>query len=226
MGMDKEITLYYNEYRLNALCAHLAEQGCNLIQELDNALDSLYEQFVPANERKETEAFIEKQEREEAERMEAQRRFAVFHVCENGSDAYFTSEHFLSFRAAAYRYRLYQRGELDAEPQCLTDAFIGNDAITAADYEALCDRMPNDFRITMLVDFDLENETFSVCDSGDNAWRSYKLHDISVAAFKAFRGDYYSTEQRERIFQSALAGKEIDIEDELPSEAETPTMQM
>jgi len=42
--------------------------------------------------------------------------------------------------------------------------------IDADKYEYLCDRMPNDFRITALMDFDLDNETVSVCDSSDNAW--------------------------------------------------------
>lgn len=147
-------------------------------------------------------------------------------MCENGSDAYFTSEHFNTFRSAAYRYRLYDRGELSAEPQSLTDAFIGNDAITAADYEYLCDSMPNDIRITAFVDFDLDNETVSVYSERNNTWRSYSLHDVSVAAFKAFRKDCASSDERERTFKIALSGKEIDIDDESMDESDAPSMQM
>lgn len=221
-----EVSLYFNEMRLRAVEQALADDGHTLEDKLKEHFGFLYEQLVPAEQQFAIEAEIEQIEATEKSEAEACRRFGVFHIHENGSDRYFTSEHFLNFRSAAYRYRLYDRGELSADPQCLADAFMENNAITAADYEALCDRMPNDFRITMLVDFDLDNETVSICDSSDNAWRSYRLHDLSVAAFKAYRGDCYPTEYRERIFDGALAGKELDIEDELLSETEHPTMQM
>lgn len=221
-----KVSLYFNELRLKAVQDALAHDGFTIEDKLKEAFDFLYEQLVPYEQQTAIEAQIEETEKAEEAAREAKKRFAVYHVNENGSDRYFTSEHFLSFRSAAYRYRLYDRGELSAEPQSLADAFIGSDAITAADYEALCDRMPNDFRITMLVDFDLDNETVGVCDSSDNAWRHYRLHDLSVAAFKAYRGDYYSTEYRERIFDGTLSGKEIDVETELLSETEPPTMKM
>lgn len=221
-----EVSLYFNELRLQAVQDALAAEGLNVENKLNEAFNFLYEQLVPVEQQTDIEAQIEKIDAAERAESEAKRRFSVYHVRENDSDAYFTSEHFNSFRATAYRYRLYDRGELDAEPKHLADAFIGNDAITAAEYEYLCDSMPNDFQITALVDFDLDNETVSVCDSSDNAWRSYRLHDLSVAAFKAYRGDYYSRDDRERIFKDALAGKEIDIESELLFETEPPTMQM
>lgn len=223
---DIDITLYFNELRLKALQNELAHDGFTVEDKMNEAFHWLYEQLVPYEQQTVIEAQIKESEKAEQAEREAKKHFTVFHICENGSDAYFTSLHFLSFRSAAYRYRLYDRSELNSEPKCLADAFIGNDAITATEYEALCDRMPNDFRITALIDFDLDNETVSVCDSRDNAWRSYRLHDLSVAAFKAYRGDCYSTEYRERIFGGALAGKEIDIEGELLSEAEHPTIQM
>ena len=77
---DEEITLYYNENRLDALRVNLAIQNRNLSQELYKALDRLYEQVVPADERQGVETFIQDEEQKEAERREARRRFAVFHV--------------------------------------------------------------------------------------------------------------------------------------------------
>ncbi len=223
---DEEITLYYNEYRLDALRINLVGQGRNLPQELYKALDRLYEQVVPSNEREEVEAFIKEEEQRDTERREAKKRFAVYHVSENGSDVYFTNEHFNSFHVAAYRYRLYNRGELSSEPKHFADAFIENDAIDAAEYEYLCDRMPNDFRITALIDFDLDNNIASVCDSSDNTWRYYRLYDLSVAAFKAYCGEYRLPEDRKQVFDEALSGKEIDVEGELLSETDAPTMQI
>ncbi len=223
---DEEITLYYNEHRLDALRVNLSTQNRNLSQELYKALDRLYEQVVPADERKEVEVFIKDEEQKEAERREARRRFAVFHVCENGADAYFTSEHFKTFSAAAYRYRLYSRGELSSQPQSLADAFVGSNETTAEDYELFCNQMSNDLRISALIDFDLDTETVSVCDSGENTWRYYRLHDLSVAAFKAYRGEYHSPEERKQIFDGALINKAIDVESEVLSEIEPPSMQM
>lgn len=221
-----KVSLYFNEFRLKAVKDALAHDGFTIEDKLKEAFDFLYEQFVPYEQQAAIEAQIEETEKAEQAEREAKKRFAVYHVRENGSDTYFTNEHFISFRVAAHRYRLYDRGELSAEPQSLADGFIGSDAITAADYEALCDRMPNDFRITALIDFDLDNEIVSICDSSDNVWRHYRLHDLSVAAFKAFRGEWYPTEYRERVFDDALAGKEIDIEDELLAETEPPSMKM
>ena len=223
---DEEITLYYNEYRLDVLRVNLVGQGRNLSQELYKALDRLYEQVVPSNEREKVEAFIKEEEQREAEEREAKRRFAVYHVRENGLDAYFVNENFKTFLSAAYRYRLYSRGELSSQPQSLADAFLGSNETTAEDYELFCNQMPNDLRITAMIDFDLDNETVSVCNSSDNTWRYYRLHDLSVAAFKAYRGEYHPSEYRERIFNDALSGREIDIEAELLAETEPPIMQM
>ena len=65
----------------------------------------------------------------------------------------------------------------------------------------------------------------SVYDGTDNEWQTYSLHDFSVAAYKAFRSDYRSEECRREIFNSSLAGKEVDLS-ETDDEAEAPTMQM
>lgn len=228
-----EISLYLNELRLKAVKSVLAQEGFTIEDKLNESFNFLYEQLVPYEQQTAIEAQIEKIDEAERSEREAKRRFAVFHICENGEDAYFTSQHFLNFRSAAYRYRLYDRDELSDEPQSLAEAFFGKDEITAANYEALCDRRPNDYRITAIIDFNVDNETAGVCDSSNNAWRHYRLHDLSVAAFKAFRGDYYSRDDRERIFGDALAGKEIEFDkanEETPAadggEDEAPTMQM
>ena len=76
------------------------------------------------------------------------------------------------------------------------------------------------------MEFDLDEGRVSVCDSGDDAWRTYSLHDFSVAAYKAYRSDYRSEDCRREIFNASLYGKEMDTEDELLSETDAPTMQM
>jgi len=48
--------------------------------------------------------------------------------------------------------------------------------------EELCDRMPSDHRIRVAADYDLDAGMVTTCQSSDNAWWSYRLRDLSVAA--------------------------------------------
>ena len=134
---------------------------------------------------------------------------------------------------AAYRYRLYDRNELSANPQTLTAAFIETNPISLKKFNDACTDINSDKRITALVEFDLDEGRVSVCDNSDNEWQTFTLHDFSVAAYKAYRSDYRSEDCRREIFNSSLAGKEIDsvkteneVSDEDDSEDENVTMSM
>lgn len=227
-----EVTLYFNELRLRALEDHLNFDGTTLKDELGKQFDFLYEQYVPQEEQLAIEAEIEQIEAQENAEREARRRFGVFHIRENGSDRYFTSELFDSLLSTAYRYRLYDRGELSANPNAFADAFGEVEHISAAQYEELCDRMPNDHRIKIAADYDLDAGTVTTCQSSDNAWWTYSLKDVSTAAYRANRGSYRSSYDRKEKFEEALAGKEIvppgETEDEAPDEDEdeAPVMRM
>lgn len=219
---DIDITLYLNEYRVKVLADALGEQTANTVEdELQEAFDALYLEYVPGEKRADIEAQIEQEELAEQARKESERRFAVYHIRENGEDYHFTSEHFRSPMQAAYRYRLYAREELSAKPQTLADAFIETDPLPIEKFAEFCEDMNSDPRVTALIEFDLDNDAVSICDSSDNAWWTYSLHDFSVAAFKAYRLDYYADDCRREIFNNSLAGKEIDMDED-----EAPTMQM
>ena len=151
---------------------------------------------------------VDRLDRENKER-EKRLRFGVFHIRENEKDRYFTSIAFQSLLSSAYRYRLYDRGELSANPNSFADAFGDVKYISAAEYEELCNRMSNDIRITAMVDYDLDAGTVRACLSRNNLWLTYRLKDLSVASFKAQRGAYRVSDDRENIFKNALAGKEI-----------------
>ena len=98
---------------------------------------------------------------------------------------------------------------------------LGNvEYISEAEYEELCDRMPNDHRIMLLADFDLDEGIASACQSSDNAWWTYSLKDLSTAAFRAFRGYNKSAQERADIFENSLVGKELNVSDESSDETE------
>lgn len=223
-----ETVLYFNELRLKALEEELAPDGRTVVDELGDAFTTMYESLVPKEKRFAIEAEIQKTEAEEQAEAEANRRFGVFHIRENGEDNYFISELFQSLYSTANRYRMYERGELSSEPQDFASAFGETIPITAAEYDDLCDEMPNDIRIQALIEYDLDAGTVSACESSDNAWQSYRLHHLSVAAFKAHRSDYRISAERQRIFADALEGKEIEpVDEDLDDdEAEGLTMQM
>ena len=223
---DIDITLYLNEYRVRALADALGSQTAETVEDkLAEAFDTLYQEYVPDEQRASIEAMIENEYAAEQAEMEAARRFAVYHIRENGDDYHFTSDHFRSPMQAAYRYRLYERGELSAAPETFAAAFIETNPIGLDYFGKVCADIHSDNRVTALLEFDLDDGRVSVHNSTDDEWQTYSLHDFSVAAYKAFRSDYRSEECRREIFNSSLAGKEVELS-EADDEAEAPTMQM
>lgn len=118
-----EVTLYFNELQLRAVEHELSSDGLTLEDKLKEHFAFLYDQLVPPEKQLGIEAEIEQIEAAENAEREARRKFGVFHVHENGSDRYFTSELFDSLLSTAYRYRLYDRGELSSNPKMFAEAF-------------------------------------------------------------------------------------------------------
>lgn len=223
---DIDITLYLNEYRVRALADTLGDQTAETVEDkLTEAFDTLYQEYVPDEQRASIEATIERENAAEQIRLEATRRFAVYHIRENGDDCHFTSDYFLSPMQAAYRCRLYERGELSAAPETFADAFIETNPVSLEYFGKVCADIHADDRVTALLEFDLDEGRVSVYDDTDNDWHTYSLHDFSVAAYKAFRSDYRSEECRREIFNNSLAGKVVDLS-ETDDEIEAPAMQM
>ena len=229
---DIDISFYYNERRLEAMQKKLAEQGTTVEAELKNMMDVLYESVLPGEVCAEIDAQITKEQAETDAEREASRRFAVYHIREYGKDYHFTSDYFQTVMQSAYRYRLYERGELSDDHKTFADSFVETQPISLEKFYEVCIDMNSDKRVTALVEFDLDGGKVSICDSSDNAWWVYNLHDFSVAAYKAYRAVGRSSSDREKTFAEALAGKEIFPTEEIENEAhdddedEAPTMQM
>lgn len=224
---DIDITLYLNEYRVRALADALGNQTAETVEDkLAEAFETLYQEYVPDEQRASVEAMIESEYAAEQAKMEAARRFAVYHIREKGDDYHFTSDHFRSPMQAAYRYRLYERGELSADPKTFADAFIETNPVNLEYFGKVCADIHADDRVTALLEFDLDKGRVSVCDGMDNEWQTYSLRDFSVAAYKAFRSDYRSEEGRREIFNSSLAGKELDFSEEPSNDITVSDMNM
>ena len=224
---DIDITLYLNAYRVRALADALRNQTAETVADkLTEAFDTLYQEYVPDEQRASIEARIERENAAEQARLEAARRFAVYHIRENGDDCHFTSDYFLSPMQAAYRYRLYDRGELSAVPETFADAFIETNPVSLEYFGKVCADIHADDRVTALLEFDLDEGWVSVHNSTDNEWQTYSLHDFSVAAYKAFRSDYRSEEGRREIFNNSLAGRELNFSEEPSNDITVSDMKM
>lgn len=224
---DIDITLYLNAYRVRALSDALGSKTAETVEDkLVEAFDTLYQEYVPDEQRASIEATIERENTAEQARLEAARRFAVYHIRENDDDCHFTSDYFLSPMQAAYRYRLYECGELSADPKTFADAFIETNPVSLEYFGKVCADIHSDNRVTALLEFDLDEGWVSVHNSTDDDWQVYSLHDFSVAAYKAFRSDYRSEECRREIFNNSLAGKEMDLSEETDDETENQVIQI
>ena len=166
---DMDITLFLNELRVRALADALGNQTADTVEDkLTEAFDMLYQEYVPDKQRAAIEARIERENAAEQARLEAKRLFAVFHIRENGEDYHFTSDHFRTPMQAAYRYRLYDRGELSANPETLAAAFIETNPISLKEFNEACRDINSDKRITALVEFDLDESNVSIYNNNNN----------------------------------------------------------
>lgn len=224
---DIDITLYLNAYRVRALADALGDQTAETVEDkLAEVFDTLYQEYVPDEQRASIEATIESEYAAEQAKTEAARCFAVYHIRENDYDYHFTSDHFRTPMQAAYRYRLYERGELSDEHETFAAAFIETSPISLDYFKKVCADIHLDDRVTALFEFDLDEGRVSVYDGTDNEWQTYSLRDFSVAAYKAFHSDYRNEECRREIFNNSLAGKEMDLSEETDDETENQVIQI
>lgn len=229
------ISLSYDEEKLSALKLYLGQRETQVEDELIKALDTLYAKNVPAGVRSFLNCApamgslplqqIELESEREAAQRETSRSFAVVHFHEEDDDFFFTSELRNSFYSIANLYRSTLKDEagkytLDSIAQ---SNFSGCQTINDMTFSVLCNAMPNDPRITALVEFDFDHNTVSVCESSDNAWWTYNLKDVSAAMDKAERKEGLSLDARHEIFATALEGKEITFDE---GEDESPGLRM
>lgn len=220
------VNLNFDKQKLNALKKVLSHEGITVAEKLTESLELLYQQIVPVEQQAEIDAQIIEHEKREQAKIEAQKRFAVFHIHENDLDQYLTSDLIHNFLSAAHRYRLYDYGEIRSNPLDFSSALIAIEPITVSEYENYCNRFGKDIRIRSLFDFNLDTGTVSVCERKDRTWRTYNLHDVASAEYNTLRSISHSTDDSEVAFENALAGKEIECGDEDVREDSIPTMQM
>lgn len=226
---DIDVSIYYNEDRIEAMSRILHSQGLDLRTAIQEQMDALYEKVVPEQERSEIDAKIALEHAQRMKELEASRRFAVVHLHDAQGDYHFISELHTSFLQSARLYRMVTKDLTgpNSPLERLKTAHMRHQPIAPEVFAQYCEDMSNDNRITALVEYDFENGMVSACESSDNHWWTYKLKDVSTAVFRADRKSDLRISERDEVFHEALYGKEIEMEDQdLSEDPVSPTMTM
>ena len=169
---DIDVSIYYNEDRIEAMSRILHSQGLDLKTAIQEQMDALYVKLVPEQERSEIDAKIALEHAQRMKELEASRRFAVVHLHDAQDDYHFFSELHTSFLQSARLYRMETKDLTgpNSPLERLKTAHMRHQPIAPEVFAQYCEDMPNDNRITALVEYDFENGMVSACESSVNLW--------------------------------------------------------
>ncbi len=225
---DTDVTIYYNIHRLQALKDVLRIQGSDVQTAVSATLDSLYEKYVPAQDRQDIENRIAQEAAQARAEAEAARRYSVLRL-KQGGDVFclLDSEH-INLYSLARLYRVSLQPKLaDKSLWNVLGSFTKADRIFQSDYNRLADHIGVNPQITMVAEMDLDKGTLHYRDTGMDTYVGYSLKDLSTAVFRADRKYGLRQSVRDEIFCNALDGKELEPVDAPAEELDTgPAMQM
>ena len=203
------ITVNYCTLRTAALEEALREQGRTLDSAVAELLDGLYQKTVPLQVRNEVEERIRLEEARVSAGEEASPRYGVFHIRERGEDSFFTSE----LQNDLYLTACVCHGYLqEGRHTLLCDCFHHKQTLSYPAYTDCAVDLGYDPRVSMLVKLDADEGVCMVRGSGDDAWRQYKLEDLSTGVCHAKQKADSTFAQREEVFAEYMAGRKIPIE--------------
>lgn len=206
MADSVEITLWLDRRWKNAIEKQL--KGETLQEHLETVLDELCNQ-LPEQEYERISSEIQNEARTAREAEEAQRKYAAFHVTEQGREWHFkdsTGQELLLVAAAVRNY--LRESSSEKFPQFVS-SFPRGEPITPEEYQDMMRlRMENTGKVTGVFDIDFDKREFSAVHITDG-WKSWAMQDVSTAAYHAFHKKYASTEARYHILLEHLNGREI-----------------
>ena len=207
----REVTLWLDERWYDALSKQL--KGETLEEHLENILDEMCNQLPQREyERISHELWAERQAEKEA--REAARRFAVFHVTENGSSDYILAEEKLELLPTARRLRSYIRKSPDEAPHRFVETLLRTQRISQEEFNPyVSERLDNTGRVVGAYHIDLDSgdmEAVSIMDG----WKRFRIRDVSTAAYFAMKKGIAAPDERWRIFLDRLEERTLNQEPE------------
>ena len=209
MSGSVEIALWLHEYELKALEKQLASNGTDVEKRMQEMLADLYSECVPFEERQAIQERINAEHAEAVVDQMANTTWATYHITGHGEDLYFKTSKADTLLAAAKRLRTYLTAEDNPQPASFAAVLKDRTEITHAEYDQLLDqRLQNTGKVSGVFEMDFDRDTFSAANAMDG-WHTYRIHDVSVAAYHAYRKQNISTDQRWDRLLDKLDGKEL-----------------
>lgn len=203
---SREISIWLDERWYDALNKHLKDE--TLEEHLEEVIDQLCNQ-LPEREYEHISREIWQEAQENKQAQEATRRFAVFHVTENGNSTYFVAEENLEILQAASRLRNYIRRSPEDRPSQCIKMFSRGEKISLEQYDTYVrERMENTGRVTGAFDIDFDQGRFDALHIMDG-WQCFRIQDVSMAAYFAMKKTNATQDARWKVFLDHLDGKQL-----------------
>lgn len=214
MSGSVEIVLWLHEYEHKALERQMSLDGSDIEKTMQEMLIELYSQRVPVEEQKAIRERIDAEHAEQVAEQLANTTWAAYHVIGQGENVYFKTSAADTLLIAAKRLRTYLTKNDTPQSGSFAAVFKDRLEITKEEYDQLLgQRLENTGKVSGLFEVDFDKEIFSDVSTMDG-WHTFRLHDVSVAAYHAFRKQNISTDQRWDRLLDKLDGKELTPDSE------------
>ena len=202
----KKLTLWLDERWYDALSRHL--RGASVEDKLEAYLDALIDQ-LPDQVCRRISQEIWREERQARQEQEAARRFAVFHVTEDGNSIHFTVDEPLETLDAAVRLRDYIRKPANEAPVRFTGMFSRGARISQEQFDAyVAERLDNTGRVTGAFNIDLDKGEFSALLIIEG-WQTFSVDDVCAAVHFSITEGGTSLDQRWASLLDHLDGRQL-----------------
>ena len=204
---DTDVTVWLNIHRMEALEEQLELEGSSVEKHLQDYLIDLYSEMVSFEEQQRIEDLIAAEQKADEEVREAQRRFSVFRIVENGEEVFLSADGSADMLSTAVTLRAYVKN-FPNKPG-LQNIIPRSQSITEQQFRAAVEeRMDNTGRVVGAYEIDMDKGEFTTLKIMDG-WKAFQVKDVCAAASRAMRKDRMLWDDRWERFISSLDGKEL-----------------
>lgn len=204
---SREITLWLDERWYKALSSHLKDETVE--EHLETVLDEMCS-ALPEHEYTRISSEIYAEDVADRKTAESAKQYAAFQIKEDGQEVLCQVERRLEFLDAARLLRSYLRQERGAS--AFTQMLHQAEPITQDRYDELVQlRMDNTGKVAGAFELDFDSQRMSALNIMDG-WQTFRMADVSTAAYHATRKQGDSEEQRWSKFLDHLDGKALAYE--------------
>ena len=216
----RDVTVWMDEHVYCVLSECLPE-GTSIEQELARMLERLYEQTVPAEERRKVEDTVRREEREADAEMWSRRRFVLIKVVKDGRACHLLTQDYRTPVETVHACESCQPGAegMDCEELAKT-AFRNSFPLTREKFEEWCQTRGQE--VVAAYEIDLDEKRMKASVMGHASEQSL---DILVGAAKeAYRDSGLRLEERVRIFGEKIREYSSAFAEECGQEVSSPQL--